>query len=330
MAMTDRTDTRNRFIEPSAQALSGTQRIESLHKPGAIDPLTRVYAAMANELAARQVQQTVDPDLGLKAGRSMTLGRAGVLDYAMRSAGTMREALEVASRYRRLFGDLLDVGYSEEGAYATIRIDIDGEAPRAVTDFAMSAWFTNHVRESMRRGSRLECWFPHHEPPDSTEYRRTFAPAALRFDAPFFGFSLERGQLDAPLPTADRATHAVLCEYAAWTLSQIPGSASLLDRVRGIVTAQLGEQTPTVSSVAARLRMTPRTFRRCLELEGMPFSALLDRVRRDAALRYVNQHSLEMAEIAARLRFAHVQGFYRAFKRWTGQTPVEYRSRLQS
>src|ERR1700730_4831658 len=89
-----------RFVEPFAQVLSTYESfgVESLNKLRAIDPTSRIPAAVANELAVRQVQQTGDADLGLKAGRSMPLGRAGALDYAMHCAATVRDAIQLANQ----------------------------------------------------------------------------------------------------------------------------------------------------------------------------------------------------------------------------------------
>jgi AraC-like DNA-binding protein len=71
--------------------------------------------------------------------------------------------------------------------------------------------------------------------------------------------------------------------------------------------------------------MSTRTLARRLEDEGTTFRALLDGLRRELALRYVGACPIELSEVTARLGFAHVEAFHRAFKRWTGQTPIAYR-----
>ena len=88
---------------------------------------------------------------------------------------------------------------------------------------------------------------------------------------------------------------------------------------------ELIDGDPTVFSVARQLRMSARTLARRLEREGTTFSALVDSLRQELALRYVTHHELAFTEIAFRLGFSHVEAFYRAFRRWTGQTPLRYR-----
>ena len=316
-----------RFVAPFVQVLSTYEcfSVESLNKLKAIDPATRIPAAVANELATRQVEQTGDADLGLKAGRAMPLGRGGALDYAMHSAATVREAIDVADRYTRLFSDLLSIHLDLDGDRATVRVDVGPAAPRPVPDFTMSAWFTNHTIKPLHDAGRLECWFAHPKPQDTTEYDRTFAPATLRFDAPSYGFSFGREYLDAPLASADPILHGVLCEHVALTLNQLSRRRTLAARVREISMRELLQGTPTVFSVARQLRMSARTLGRRLEREGTTFSVLLDHLRRELALRYVGRQEMAFTEIAFRLSFSHVEAFYRAFKRWTGQTPLTYR-----
>jgi AraC-like DNA-binding protein len=321
-----------RFVEPFAQVLSTYEcfSAESLDMLRAIDPATRISATVASELAVRQVEQTGDADLGLKAGRAMILGRAGALDYTMHSAATVRQAIDMARRYARLFSDLLDVSTVVEGHRATIRIDVGPAAPRPIPDFAMSAWFTNHLVEALHDVPRLECWFSHAKPPETGEYERTFAPASLRFGAPCCGFAFAREYLDAPLPGADPVVHAVLrghVESALRELSEHAMRSDFADRVAWIANQELLQGTPTLIGVARQLRISPRSLARWLEREETTFSAILDRLRRSLGLRLAENHELGFAEIATRLRFSHVEAFYRAFKRWTGQTPLGYRRR---
>jgi AraC-like DNA-binding protein len=76
--------------------------------------------------------------------------------------------------------------------------------------------------------------------------------------------------------------------------------------------------------------MSPRTLAGRLEREGTTFTEVIDGLRRDLALGYLDGGELQHTDIAFRLGFAHVEAFYRAFKRWTGQTPLAYRKARSS
>jgi AraC-like DNA-binding protein len=316
-----------RFIPPFAQVLSTYESFapESLNKLKAIDPACRIPAAVANELAIRQVVETGDPDLGLKAARAMPLGRAGALDYAIHSAATVRQSAAVAERYIRAYSDVLNVRLDLDDSRALVILDMCAPTPRPILDFTMGAWYANHMRVPLADAPRVECWFSHPKPADTTEYERAFEGAALRFSAPRCGFAFDGEYLEAPLPCADATLHALLCEHVQLTLNQTIQQPSLSARVREIASKELLDGDPTVFTVARELKMSARTLARRLEREGTTFSALLDGLRQELALRYVIHPELAFTEIAFRLGFSHVEAFYRAFRRWTGQTPLGYR-----
>ncbi len=322
-----------RFIQPFAEVLSTCERYDprSLAKLRAIDPQGRLPIEAAHAMVLEQVEQSNDVDLGIKAARLAGLGRGGALDYAMNSAATLRAAIELGARYTRLFSDSLRVSLDVQGSRAIVRLGTTVPAPRAVPDFAMAFWFTNHTRTPLGEAPKIDCFFEHEATSNTDEYDRTYGRgAALQFDAPFYGFSFDREYLDAPLPTSDPAVHVLLCEHVVLMASRITERVDVTSRVRELAMKDLLEGPPTVGGVAKQLRMSARTLASRLEREGTTFSAILDGVRRELALGYLNHDEVAHTEIAFRLGFAHVEAFYRAFKRWTGQSPRTYRKGRQS
>jgi AraC-like DNA-binding protein len=82
--------------------------------------------------------------------------------------------------------------------------------------------------------------------------------------------------------------------------------------------------------VAKKLALSTRTLARRLEDEGESFGSLLDDTRRRLALRHLDQNELSVEEIAFVLGFSQAPVFHRAFRRWTGKTPLEFRRELQA
>jgi AraC-like DNA-binding protein len=76
------------------------------------------------------------------------------------------------------------------------------------------------------------------------------------------------------------------------------------------------------------LRLSPRTLQRQLAQHGASYSALLDDVRRGLAMKYIGDAALSIGEIGYLLHFSDATAFHRAFRRWTGEAPVHYRSKL--
>ena len=316
-----------RFIAPFAQLLAGYESYpaKSLEALRTIDPDARIPMREAHNLAFTQVAQTGDPDLGLKAARLTAFGRGGAVDYAMHTAGTVRESLEVGGRYAHVFCDAADIKLIVEGKRAIVRFASSVAVPRLVSDFALSIWYLHHVQGPIGDGGGLECLFANPKPQRTTEYDRTFTQASLRFGAPFDGFSFSSDCLDAPLPSADSTLHVLLSEHLAVAAAQLSRRRTFAASVHDIATRELLNGYPSAPSIADQLSMSVRTLARRLEREGTTFSSILDQVRQELALRYVGSRNMPLAEVASRLRFSHPEGFHRAFKRWTGQTPHAYR-----
>jgi AraC-like DNA-binding protein len=316
-----------RLMQPFIELLAGhpavpAQALAPLRK---LDPDERIPVARVHELLAAALEVTGDPDLGLKAGRLMSPGHGGAVDYAMRSARTVADAIAIVTRYARLINDALDLQFEVEDDRAVLRLASRMLAPRAATDFMMSGFHAVHARTWLSDPSMLECWLPYRAPEDRAEHARTFAPARVRFDMPSCAFVFAARELQAQLPTADERFHAIIRKHVEWSFAELPPTQSLTARVRDLAAQELPYGDPTAAHLARRLSMSPRTLGRKLEDEGTTFSAVFDDMRRQLALRYVAGQRIQLSEVAFLLGFSDVTTFHRSFKRWTRQTPVEYR-----
>jgi len=292
-----------------------------------LDPDARVPIARANEMLSIAVTVTGDPALPLKAGRAATQGDAGALDYVMRSSDTVRSAFETAGRYTRLVNDALALELVVDGPRVDVKMQSAVKVSAAVEDFQLSSFFTNCVQPLIGNAAELEIWLTHPAPADSAEHRLTFPGAALRFDAPWSGYRFASSRLDHAIATADPNLNQILRVHLDRSLEETPSAHSLIERTRHLIRRELPRGHATAPRIARQLGMSRRTLCRRLEEEQTSFSAVLEDVRRGIALEQVLQGDLALSEIAFLLGFAQAAGFHRAFKRWTGQTPVEYRER---
>jgi AraC-like DNA-binding protein len=110
-------------------------------------------------------------------------------------------------------------------------------------------------------------------------------------------------------------------------LDQRPTAADIVGRVREAIKPELRGGNPTLESIAGKLAMSPRTLQRRLRDRGVLFNDTLDAMRFGAAKSYLAQEDVAAAEVAYLLGFAEQSSFNRAFKRWSGQTPINYRRR---
>jgi len=241
----------------------------------------------------------------------------------------VREALAVAARFVPLVNDALTLQLDSAEGRAFFRMDSRVVMPPAAEDFLVSAVYKNHMRVLANEAADLECWFLHAKPSDTAEYERMFVPAALRFGSPACGFAFRHDFLDTPLAKADPKLHDVLKKHAEMLLSEIPTASSVTDTVRNRLIRELPQGNANATHVAQQLHMSQRTLERKLASEGTTFKQLLDEMRRRLALEYVSTRNFGLSEIAFLLGFSQQAAFHRAFKRWTSQTPLEYRRARQ-
>jgi AraC-like DNA-binding protein len=287
----------------------------------------RIPVTSVNELLQAAISFTGDVSIGLKAARKVYTGDLGVLDYAMSTAPTVGEAIEMAKRYRRLIDDTLHLYLHVQGEHAMIRVEKDGNLlPRTALDFILGVLYRNHFcRWPRSAGASYQLWFAYSKPELTVEYDLTFPGATIQFLTPFTGFVFTKSDLGTPLRTSDEYLHSVLRKHAELMLAEVPDTKSVAEKVRDLIVTALSNGGPYAVRVSHELDISRRTLIRRLEREGTSFKEILDDVRRQLALGYVGNRDTNFGDVAVLLGFSHLTAFHRAFKRWTNQTPTEYR-----
>ena len=290
-----------------------------------LDPDERIPISAAHELLAGALVLTGDADLGLKAAREIAPGDYGAVEYVARSAATWGEAADTIGRYLRLINDALEFSHYTEGDHTIIQLDSLVPLPRASADFQSAAFHISAQHFWETEMLEYEVWFAHAEPIDTQEYLQTFGGGTVRFGAPWNGFVVPRRYNELPIAGADPKLHELIRKHAEAMLAELPRAANLTERVRDALAQQLAGGPPSLRDISRGLGMSERTLARHLEEEGTAFKVLLEDLRTRLALRYVRRSELPFGEIAFLLGFSQVAAFHRAFRRWTGQTPLEYR-----
>jgi AraC-like DNA-binding protein len=126
---------------------------------------------------------------------------------------------------------------------------------------------------------------------------------------------------------ADPGLCAVLDRHAEELLAKYPREDSLIERLRAIIKQQLSGGDASLERVAQQLGMSGRTLQRKLRDHGSSHQELLDEMRRDLAMRHLREPEMAICEVAYLLGFSESSALHRAFKRWTGMTPSEFRRR---
>ena len=317
-----------RLVRPFVEFLRGRIPEKSALDDSKIDLDARIPISVALQLLEGAVQLTGDPDLGLKAARFVGQGHYDLIEYTLVSAATVKDASEVLRRAVQLMNSALDYSLEIHGDLAISRFSSRVPLTRAAADFQLAAFYGASRRWlPAPPDAHGEVWFTYPEPADTSEHARSFPGTRLRFAAPFDAIVYERKYLDLPMPQADPKLHALLRRQLESVVAELPPTQELRRQVRKLILAELGGGNPSADHIAERLQMSRRTLTRRLLQQGTTFKRLLEEVRRELAERALISEEVGIAEIAERLGFAEPAAFHRAFKRWTGMTPADYRER---
>jgi len=120
---------------------------------------------------------------------------------------------------------------------------------------------------------------------------------------------------------------SVLDRHAENLLSRFPPRNSIVDQSRSIIGHELRGGDPSLERVAAQLGLSARTLQRKLHEQHTSHNELVDHLRHELAVRYLQEREMAIGEVAYLLGFSEPSSFHRAFKRWTGATPREFRDK---
>ncbi|HEX2831276.1 MAG TPA: AraC family transcriptional regulator [Burkholderiales bacterium] len=292
--------------------------------------LERVDALIPSSAFARLLDQaarsTGDECFGLHFGERFDARDLGLLAYVVLNSPTVAAAMYNIGRYVHLHNSGLRMSFGTEGRRACLRYRVsDGpqHEVRQQNEYSMAVlWLT-------LRGITEGDWAPAavefaHDTPGPCRYERVFGCAA-RFSCPSNALVLEHDFVERRVRAADHKLYRALRRQFDRLLARFPRRDDMLDTVRRAIGESLESGDARLESVAAKLATSPRTLERRLKEHGISYRELVSETRRHYAVGYLQDAKHTVTEIAFRLGYSEVSAFNRAFKRWTGGTPVAYR-----
>lgn len=272
--------------------------------------------------------------LGLDLGLNRSMATFDQLAYLMMSSATLREATNAGLKYQnysgRFSGSLVVTSFSEiqsEGCYQIdAKAELGGLRLLAIEDILANIITT--CRWVLGRDlpvTMLRCNYP--EPVHAKRYHSIFK-CPVEFDAPTTQLFFDAALLDVPLPQASPKSNELykkLCEEKSIVRNQ----GDIAWRLWQIIVEDPAHP-PSLSAAAQQLNCSSRTLSRKLSTQGWRYQSLIDQVRAIHARRYLSDPTLTITRIGQRLGYADSSGFHRAFKKWTGLTPSDFRYALFS
>jgi len=291
------------------------------------DPAARLPSSVMDVAARAVAGRIADPAFALRAARCWHPSDLGALGHAWLASSTLRTALQRLERYNRIIGE--KVRYRLERSDKGLRLIFDHrrkESPVAAlgTDFALSM-LMDMCRMNFGASLRpveVTLWRP--RPADPAPWEK-FYGCRIRFGDTRNSFLLSARDVDAPLPVANRQIAGVMDVMLAQQLAALDRS-NIPARCKAVVLERLAAgETPDVD-IAKLMHMSRRTLQRKLAEADLTYQQLVDETRRDLALRYIQEPGKSITEITFLLGFSGQSAFTRAFRRWTGKAPTDYRA----
>jgi AraC-like DNA-binding protein len=289
-------------------------------------PHARVSAEHYGKLW-RLIALTLDDEFFGQDSRRMKSGSFAMLCHSVLSCRTLGHALERSLRFYGLILDDIAGSLECDDGEATIVLRkqqpglphrVFGQEVLLLLLHGVACWLVG------RRIPILRAQFCYPKPAHSDEYRVMFSND-LSFDAPFTGIAFDASYLGLPVVQDERSIKEFLRTAPENIVTKYKNGSSVSARIRRRLRQRLPGEVPDFDTLAAELNMTAATLRRRLHEEGATYQGIKDQLRRDLAISYLSDSDRSVVDIALELGFSERSAFHRAFQKWTGASPGEFR-----
>lgn len=293
----------------------------SVHTPDNRIPI-ETYLRIQDEAAL----YTHDPYFGLHMGEYAEAGSWSIIGYMMMNCKTLGEAFEKSGRYARIIGNLIEA--RAEPGFNKVRFVFftPPHAPQ-MSRHCFEATFSSSVR-LMRSLSGLDLnplrvTFIYPAPESKAEYDRVFRCPVL-FGQQHNSVTIDSAIGKIPVKMANPALLQQFEAYARKFLAGLEPTPTTTRDVTRILLARLDDRSLSIEKVAREMAVSVRTLQMRLDEEGTLFSDLLQETRERLAKQYLSEN-YTVEQITYLLGFSEPSVFRKAFKKWSGVTPKEFR-----
>lgn len=293
------------------------------------EPQGRLSIPRYMRLGHAAIQLTGDPALGLQMGRHARLDHFGLAGVTAAQAPTVREAARTLTRFELLYARNCrgQSSFHEDAQGGWMRfysISPYNAYNRFVVDSILAGWHSqlSSLCQQSLSVEKVQIEFP--PPPYADRYSELFG-CPVEFNAELNQLRLSHSALAQKGLHHSPHTWRELLNLCERELEQLTRTHSLQERISLILGPLLHGREPDLQAIARQLQLPTWTLRRKLAEEGTQFRTILNETRRDLAMAYIRDTELSFGEIAYLLGFSSAEAFQRAFKRWSRQTPGEFR-----
>lgn len=284
--------------------------------------------AEARHLLETATELTGDPCLALHLGQELGIACYGSFGFALMSCANLRESVQLLLRYGHVMFRPTWTAYDHEDGLVLRANIVRGNAAQQqlIAELIFSniaavgrSLYGNQIENT--EGAEIQLSYG--EPSHSACYQTIFR-MPVTFNCEHSQLLLPAQILDTPVRTANRSEHVVFHQQCEEMLRSLNSVEKTTTAVRQLLIQSAGDFL-NLEQVADRLHISARTLKRRLKTEATSFRSTLEEIRDLLAREYLSTTELTVAEIAHLLNYAETVNFRRAFVRWNGITPNQYR-----
>jgi AraC-like DNA-binding protein len=289
------------------------------------DPEVMIPFGQMGRLFALCAQAARCPHFALLVGQRASSSALGAVGFLMESSPDVRTALGNLSRHYRVHNPNTAVTVVEEEPFVVLRYTIlrsDIEGREHILDFAMAIGLNLMQAMCGPDWHPIEVRLARAQPHDVAPYQ--LFQSVLRFDEGETGLVFARRWMDQRPRGADPLLHMMMAHRVSDI--EVHASEDLVGQVRRMLPALVVAHTTSLAVVAKHLGVGVRTLSRRLAAEGTSFMQLREEASQAMARQLLEGTRMPVTEIAGFLGYSNPSAFTRAFCRWKGVTPTQWRA----
>ena len=270
------------------------------------------------------------PGFAVRVGQKMIIEDYGVLGLSWRTCSKVGEIFERSERYFKLLSNTFDWQIIKDGdiSHVVLNREAHRKGMELSTEASLSATVVVLQAMSEKEIFPIMVSFKHKKPIELTSHKKAFNCPIL-FEQPRYAISYKTADLNLRTAKADASINRYLLQQVDEKTKgiKIPGNKFVHD-VETLIKNALPTGIPSIHYISDLTAMSNRTLTRRLSEAGVTYRDLVKKTQEKMAKEMLHKNTLSIGEIAFLTGFSEQSAFNRAFKRWTGLTPSQYRKNI--
>ncbi|WP_157807172.1 AraC family transcriptional regulator [Algoriphagus formosus] len=309
----------------------GMSKEDFIDLPTSIDSIHLIKAVPADHFFGLHelLDEKLGPGFAIRVGQKMEIEDYGVLGLSWRTCSWAGEIFERSERYFKLLSNTYFFKVEREGIFSHVfllrephrrGVELSNEATISATTVVLKAMTETNL-------SPTQVTFKHAAPIDLSSYEKAFNCKIL-FNGPDYSITYRTADLEKRTAKADLSINRFLVDRVEEETRGIEFSIGKISTdVEILIKNALPSGIPALSQIANHIGMSSRTLNRRLSERGITFRELVQKSQEEVAKDLLKNSNRSIGEIAYETGFSEQSTFNRAFKRWVGCSPSEFKNK---